>query len=284
MKKVIKQVVSHIAYCLNRSEQIRVCSINETIEALIGSERSLVRFGDGEITLIKGVDNKTQQMDAELGRRLAEILQFREDNLLVALPDIFAGLDQYRDSGKRFWEDHLLKGRAYYYRYCDPKKVYFNSFISRCYYLYRDKSECVQQFQKIRQIWANRDVVVVEGAMTHNGIGNDLLDRAHQVERILCPSTNAYVKYDLILESCLRLDRSKMILLSIGAAAKPLAYDLYQKGYRVIDIGNLDLEYEWFLQGQQDKVRLPKHTVIGEEANRAAGYEQYLEQILQVIE
>ena len=284
MSNVIKQMVSHIAYCLNRSEKIRVCSVDETIDALVGSECSLVRFGDGEITLIKGADNKTQKTDAALGRRLAEILEFREDKLLVALPDIFAGLDQYRDSGKKFWEDHLLKGRAYYHRYCTQDKTYFNSFISRCYYLYKDKSSCPEQFRKIRQIWKDQEIVVVEGAMTHNGVGNDLLDTARKVERILCPSTDAYEKYDLILQACLKTDRSKMILLSVGAAAKPLAFDLYREGYRVIDIGNLDLEYEWFLHGEQEKVRLKKHEVLGEEANRAAGYEQYLKQILQVIE
>ena len=54
---------------------------------------------------------------------------------------------------------------------------------------------------------------------------------------------------------------------------------LFHLGYRVLDIGNMDLEYEWYVRQSPGKMRLEKHEVIGEEANRAAGYTAYLEQI-----
>ena len=47
----------------------------------------------------------------------------------------------------------------------------------------------------------------------------------------------------------------------------------------MIDIGNLDMEYEWFLQGTYDKVPVEKHKITGEEENKKAGYLEYLEQI-----
>ena len=67
--------------------------------------------------------------------------------------------------------------------------------------------------------------------------------------------------------------------MSVGVAAKFLALELFQRGYRVLDIGNLDMEYEWYVRQSHGKCKLEKHEVIGEEANRAAGYEAYLEQI-----
>ena len=283
MKMKIKKLISHIMYCIKAKGYIMIYSIDDTIDTLINTDNSLVRFGDGEITLIRGINNSTQTTDSELGQRLSDILGFQEEKLLVALPDIFQGLEQYRDSGKRFWEDHLLKGRKCYYRYCNKNRIYYNSFISRCYYLYLDKSNCGQYFQKIRQIWYGKDIIIVEGEKTHNGVGNNLMDTARSIQRVLCPSTDAYFRYQEILQACLGYDNTKLFLLSIGAAAKPLAYDLYLAGYRVIDIGNLDLEYEWYLQKAQDKVTLGKYEVVGIQANIAAGFDQYVRQIEHTI-
>jgi len=51
-----------------------------------------------------------------------------------------------------------------------------------------------------------------------------------------------------ILDGCRKFPKDRLFLLSLGVTAKFLAEDLYRDGYRVIDIGNLDMEYEWFLQ------------------------------------
>ena len=62
-------------------------------------------------------------------------------------------------------------------------------------------------------------------------------------------------------------------------AATFLAERLFLEGYRALDIGNLDMEYEWYLRQANQKEGIAKHDVIGEEANRAAGYNEYLAQI-----
>ena len=150
--------------------------------------------------------------------------------------------------------------------------------------MFADKSQCAMQFEKIRQIWKDRDVVVVEGVSTHNGVGNDLLDTAKSVERILGPAKNAYLKIEDIYNACIQCPKDKLILVSLGAAAKPLVERLFLQGYRVLDIGNLDMEYEWFLMKADSKVKLAKHEIIGEAANKEAGYDEYLSQIKIVIE
>lgn len=37
-------------------------------------------------------------------------------------------------------------------------------------------------------------------------------------------------------------------MLALGSTATVLAYDLCNEGFQAIDIGHLDIEYEWFLQ------------------------------------
>ena len=49
--------------------------------------------------------------------------------------------------------------------------------------------------------------------------------------------------------------KTKLLLVSMGACAKALTYDLYLDGYQVIDVGNLDIEYEWFLRGANEFVQ-----------------------------
>ena len=47
----------------------------------------------------------------------------------------------------------------------------------------------------------------------------------------------------------------------LGPTAKVLAYDLFMDGYRALDLGHLDSEYEWFKMGTRKKVKLAnKHT------------------------
>ena len=121
--------------------------------------------------------------------------------------------------------------------------------------------------------------MVVEGVRTHNGVGNDLLDTAASVERILCPPSDAYGALPAIVNACTAYDKDRLFLLSVGVAAKFLAVELFRRGYRVLDIGNLDMEYEWYVRRSSGKCKLEKHEVIGEEANRAAGYDAYLEQV-----
>ena len=103
-------------------------------------------------------------------------------------------------------------------------------------------------YEKINKIWAGRDVVICEGEGTRFGMFNDLLDGAKSISRILCPARNAFDKYDEILSAFNDIGTDKLILAALGPTATVLAYDLCRKGYQAIDIGALDLDYEWFLR------------------------------------
>ncbi len=283
MKQKIKDILAAIAYFLYEKgilhNRIQVHTIDETIDVLLNTEKSMVRFGDGEIVMIKGVDLMLQKASPEIAEGLAGILAYPHDDLIVTIPNIFETLSDHHRESRQFWRDHLLFCRKTYERYCNPDRVYYSTFVSRCYYYAADRSGCGTQFAKIRKIWENRDVVVVEGEKTHNGVGNDLLDTARSVERIICPPSNAYGAIPAILDACTAYDKDRLFLLSVGVAAKFLAADLFGRGYRVLDIGNLDMEYEWFVTRSPGKRKLAKHDLVAEEANRAAGHTAYLEQI-----
>ena len=288
IKKQIKGIIAHLVYLLYKNKvlktDIRVQSIDETIDELITTNKSMVRFGDGEMTMMMGKNLQLENHQQQLADSMMRIIGYEHDNLMVAICNIFGNLDIYRKESQEFWKDHLVVRRKEYVKLCNPKKVYGNATISRCYYMYQDKSKCAEQFERIRQIWKDKDIVVVEGSRTHNGVGNDLLDTAKSVVRIIGPSKDAYLRIEQIYEECCKFSKEHLILISLGAAAKPLTERLYLEGYRVLDIGNLDMEYEWFLMKAKTKVKISKHEVVGEEANRKAGYEKYLNEIKVMIE
>lgn len=283
MKQKIKDILAAIVYFLYEKgilhNRIQVHTVDETIDELLHTQKSMVRFGDGEIVMIKGRDLMLQKASPEIAEGLAEILRYTEDDLIVTIPGIFETLSDHRKASRQFWKDHLLFCRKTYERYCNPDRIYYSTFVSRCYYYPKDRSGVGEQFAKIRKIWENRDVVIVEGERTHNGVGNDLFDTARSIERIICPPSDAYGALSAILDACTEYEKDRLFVLSVGVAAKFLAVELFHRGYRVLDIGNMDLEYEWYVRRSPGKASLEKHGLISEKQNMEAGYGEYLEQI-----
>lgn len=288
LKKKIKKILAYIIYKLYRinilKSQIKVKSIEDTIKELQTTQKSMVRFGDGEITMIRGRSLKLQEVKPEIIEMLKRILGYQYEDLIVTIPEIFDDLSIYRKESELFWQDHLFFSRKVYNRYCNVKKEYYNTSVSRFYYALKDKSKCYQWIDAIKQIWKDKDVVVVEGARTHNGVTNDLLDTAKTIERIIGPASGAYEKLDDIYDYCCGYPKDRLFLVSLGVAAKSLTERLFLEGYRVLDIGNLDMEYEWFLMKAKNKVKIPKHEIVGKEANLNAGYEKYWSEVKVIIE
>lgn len=139
----------------------------------------------------------------------------------------------------------------------DLDKAYYDAYLTRPYIMMRDKSHAGEDFRELKSLWEKRDCVIVEGSYTRMGVGNDLFDNANSIERIICPSENAWDAYDRILEAVKSVDKDKLIVISLGPAATVLAYDLHKLGYQALDIGHIDNEYEWFLQNTEERILIP---------------------------
>lgn len=238
-----------------------VCSAEDTIELIINEGKSLARFGDGEFSAIAGrVRHRFQsEVDEKLGQRLRQVLGAEEPNLLLGIANNYGSLDAYTDQAKREIRRYLQRVvRKEHLDLLKPERIYYDAYVTRPYVMYADNrtDAPAARFLKLKQIWGQRDIVIVEGRQTKAGQGNDLLDNAKSVERVLGPAENAFREYDKILKKCLCFDKDKLFLLALGPTATVLAYDLCKAGYQAIDIGHLDLEYEWFLRGEGKRVEV----------------------------
>jgi hypothetical protein len=117
-------------------------------------------------------------------------------------------------------------------------------------------NEELTAFQKVMKLWENKNIILIEGEKSRLGVGNDLFEKAKSVKRILGPAHNAFDQFDNLLNFAKQQPQEALYLIAMGPTAKPLAYELALSGRQALDIGNLDVEYEWFLQGAKTKVKI----------------------------
>ena len=224
----------------------QVASVDDTIDEIVKNKRSIARFGDGEIKLAAGKNISFQVNSKKIRDKMREVLSSNVDGLMIGIADIFDNGERYDEATNKHWKKHLARFRGVWYKYLLKDKTYYNASMTRQYIGLRHKEESGEIFEHTKKIWDNRDVVIIEGEMSRLGVGNDLLDNAKSVKRILGPSSEAFSKYDEILDEAKKLDKNVLILLALGPAATCLAYDLHKLGYQAVDIGHVDVEYEWY--------------------------------------
>ena len=242
-------------------DTIQVKGIDETLDYIIEHNPSLVRFGDGEINMLAGDSIPYQDYDEELVSIMRDIIgQESREEIVVCLPDAFTDRFKFTSWAIPFWKDHMDHYMDFYRELCSDS-WYGSTFVSRPYIDFEDKSQAKAQFEKLKSIWKNRDLLIVEGATSRSGVGNDLFDEANSIKRIICPSHSAFSRVHEIEQEIEKYATGRLILCMLGPTAKVLAYRLSQKGYQVLDIGHIDSEYEWMKMGAKTKVKFAhKHT------------------------
>lgn len=263
-----------------------VASIDETIQKIVDKRCSVSRFGDGEMLLTnpkKAIG--FQEGNPELARKLREILTSQNEGHLVCISDAFSDLYRYNRKARRFWRTHFFIYGKWWDHYLVPGRVYYNTFVTRPYMDFAKKEECGRWFKNMKKIWEQRDIVFIEGEKSRLGVGNDLFNNANSIRRILCPPRDAFSKQKEILQEARKLKKETLFLIALGPTATVLAYDLFKEGFQAIDIGHVDIEYEWWRMGAKRKVKLERK-YVNEAPNGslvADAGEEYRNQIIATI-
>lgn len=233
----------------------KVADIDETLARLNSAPCSMCRFGDGEYKVMHRMGNGFQKKNKVLSQRLREIIKSPDlyDDLLVCIPNFTVDNELRTEEARMFWTDFLRLYGASFVRRLKKHGRYYDAHVTRLYYDYRECGKSGEWFSKLKKVWQDRDLLIVEGEKTKLGIGNDLFDNAKSIKRILAPSQNAFDCYDEILESVKAVHNGELVLIALGQTATVLAFDLHKSGIYALDIGHIDIEYEWFLSGATSK-------------------------------
>ncbi|HEY8399419.1 MAG TPA: GT-D fold domain-containing glycosyltransferase, partial [Flavihumibacter sp.] len=235
----------------------KVLSIDETLDFLIEKRASISRFGDGELLyIIDRINLPFQKQDDRLRNKMIEALNVEVDNLIVGFPIGYYSIDNLLPESKDTWRSQIAWIYPRLRKYLPKNRTFYNSSMTRPYAHYADKSISKGYFEKLRRIWDDREIILIEGEKSRLGVGNDLFANASSLVRVLAPKHNAFSRYDDIIDYVKTQDQSKLILIALGPTATAMSYDLAKMGFQAIDIGNVDIEYEWYLQGATTKVKI----------------------------
>ena len=240
----------------------------ETIDHINQTGCSVSRWGDGELQIMQAYLDELergevnlnvdtfQKYNQGLGKRLYEIFYAEPlQNHIVCVPYAFKDASVHRGYERICVEREALCRFSLIDSVVKARELYDTNF-TRFYMGRKDIKDYPAYVRQLKRIWQGRDILFVEGEKSRLGVGNDLFSEARSVQRILCPVVNAWDWYDEILTETQRFASGKLVLIALGQTATVLAYDLARCNHQAIDLGHVDIEYEWLRMRAKTKVAI----------------------------
>lgn len=266
LKKSIKVILYFYYFTIDKilyRKKFKILNEYETVNKIAEERYSVSRYGDGEFKWMFGVkQNSFQDCDEELSKMLKESFYSNGISCLIGIPVALNTTKELNFEAKFYWLRFKCKYHKNLMKILDYNKIYCDASFTRPYIDYKDKTNAKHKFLHIKKIWDKRKILIVEGDGVNFGIGNDLLDNSTSIERIICPSKNAFKFINEIYESIIRNYKNHVILIALGPTASILCERLSRLNYQAIDIGHLDVEYCWYLNNCTSKVN-----IIGKNVN-----------------
>lgn len=210
---------------------------NETTCQLSKSNKSLIRFGDGEFNIISGKGIHYQSFSKELSEELKYIIEayIKSNNssaYLLALPSDFFMCSGLKLLKKRVYVSSWSFSRWLFKNYYDKQVQYGDAFLF------------AKDYENIyKELWINADVVIF---VHNNKRYADYFLGKYGIETkfVGIPNKNAYEKKNSILKeiynqiSSCDSDSKIVTLISAGPTGKVLVKELSDDGYLAYDTGH----------------------------------------------
>lgn len=258
-------VMSTAYYLKNAKPRLKIMTPEQSIDYIEKTGCSVARFGDGEFDMILWPDKKEGYQDnsAQLVEKLTAVLASKDPNLLICIPYALNNIWGRTQDSRNFWyywgerNDQRKRITDLIRSYHGTDKVFGDTQISRPYIAWKTKKNADIMFPRLKGLWEGKDIIIVEGVKTRLGVGNDLFTGARSIKRILGPATNAFDHLDEIREKIEEVRTDELVIMALGPTATILAADLSAKSIQAIDIGHVDIEYEWYLRGSKSHDLIP---------------------------
>lgn len=219
---------------------------DETINELITTNKSIARFGDGEIILADGKDIPFQRAEKELTRRLQEIMAKPQENLLVAVnrryyyPNIFeAVIKQTNPIYKRFELYGVPSLRRQLDKYLNKEMLLYEAGITGN----------TKFFSLYRNFFQNKKLVLVGCKEALKSYEFNIFDKALKLDYEFVPNKHCFSVYNETLDKLCSYDKDSIMILMCGPTACVLAADLTKNGFKALDLGHLAKSYDWHKRG-----------------------------------
>lgn len=206
-------------------------------EVLAG--KSIARYGDGELKIMRGGNCVSQKYDLPLAQEMQNIIRSPRKDLLVGIPTI-----DDRNPKHQNWRDLMPR----FSPFLTQGATYHSSFITR-----PDNAPWLgtkEYFDAVESLWKGRGVVFI-GNGQRSLTAKFLMDTgADVVHWIKCSYRDSYAEIDRLEIEALR-SRHNRVLMCVGPTATCLASRLAQRGRHAVDLGHIGMF--WRRYGQFGK-------------------------------
>lgn len=208
--------------------------------------RSIARYGDGELKLCLKRDCVSQVYTPELAKEMRKIL-LSKNKCLVGIPRVMDTMPSIE-----FWKRY--RDSRYTLMY-DQKKLYGSSFITRPDNAPHINTE--EYWTEMENLWKGKDVTLVVGS--RRSFMPHMFPQATSVRVVVTPRRDAHAQIDRLMEEIGR--PAGVVILASGASATCMAARLDEFGVHAIDLGHAGTKLREKYQGLAKE---PPVNLVGE--------------------
>lgn len=243
--RVVKDIyVDFINHTVIKNGLVVKCKNDEdSLTSIINTNKSIIRWGDGESLVLMGVDIHFQESVSLLRKKLLNIINTYSESspYYICLPDRFltcttSDLKKTESPKGNFYQMHK-----------NTRYIFFRKFPSNQLYLshYLFKLGAKSNMSLLLSVfdqYENYIVIKSDKEIVDKFFSKYLNNCDYEIVPI--PNQNAFSVYDDIFAETIATSKKltakkehQVILISAGPCAKVLAHDLALRGYVAYDIG-----------------------------------------------
>lgn len=228
-----------------------ILDCEHSLDLIISSGKSFVRMADGECKILMGMDQPFQKYEKVIADRLAELLRYTNDNVLVAIPRPYYYNYNQDVIGNVFHRRYSYEYRKSLNDYIVEDKPYLDTAVTNRKLTHVWQCEENDAFwERWKDVFEGKNLTIVCGENLLESFKYDIFEKAAEKRFIYGPRKNAWDKHDeLIASICETVPTSDLVIFILGMAGKAMIPELAEKGYTCWDIGHMAKMYNAYMSG-----------------------------------
>lgn len=225
---------------------------NSSLDLILKTGKSFIRTGDGEISIMLGLDQPFQKYEPELDKGLRKILSCDNKNFLVGINGNFY-LKGSQTCFSPYFRRRAYDYRQFYAKLTNPNVTYLNSSFTAYIFGEHGSQKNIERYNKWKQAFKNKKLIVVCGKGILDKLSYNIFELAYSTIYIYGPKINAWDEHEKLISKIKDIATNEHIIVFIlGMAGKVIISELAEHGYTCWDVGHLAKYYDAFMKGYEN--------------------------------
>lgn len=244
---ITNKILDDVSYEYNidypGKKKLQILDTDETLSLIEKGKNSFIRTGDGEIKLMMGYDHPFQKYNKKIADILINALEQPRNNLLIGINRNYF-IPLIPKENPKFYRRNAYELRNFYLKHCKESVTYIDASCIGFRAYNGSKNELIKHYERWRNLFKNRDIVIVCGEGILDSFEYDVFELAKSKEFIYGPKTNAWSQHDYLIDKILNtVAKNKVLVFILGQAGKAMMVELSDMGYKCWDVGHLAKYY-----------------------------------------